>query len=212
MACAICQNRRPRRFCPGVRGDICAVCCGSEREVSVNCPLDCEYLRQAHIHERLAPPDPETIPNRDIPLTDGLLERNNELAAFLAGRLAAAALNTTGAVDSDVREALESLIRTYRTLESGVYYESLPENPLAAAIFRRVREGADQFREREKEETGISRTRDSDVLAMLVFLQRVEMGRNNGRPRGRAFIDALMQNYPGGPAEPPSPASSLLIP
>ena len=49
---------------------------------------------------------------------------------------AGAALDTPGAVDYDVREALEALIRTYRTLESGVYYESVPANPLAANIYR----------------------------------------------------------------------------
>ena len=55
MACALCETRRPRRFCPGVRGDICTLCCGSEREVSVACPLDCEYLREAHKHEKPVP-------------------------------------------------------------------------------------------------------------------------------------------------------------
>ena len=54
MPCAICQIRRPRRFCPGVRGDICSLCCGTEREVTVNCPLDCEYLQEARKHEKLS--------------------------------------------------------------------------------------------------------------------------------------------------------------
>ena len=42
--------RRPKRFCPGVRGDICTICCGTEREITVDCPLDCVYLREAHQH------------------------------------------------------------------------------------------------------------------------------------------------------------------
>jgi hypothetical protein len=37
----------------------------------------------------------------------------------------------------------------------------------------------------------MSKTRDADVLGMLVFLERVELDRNNGRPRGRAFLDLL---------------------
>ena len=45
MNCAICETRRPRRYCPGVRGEICAICCGTAREVTVDCPLDCPYLR-----------------------------------------------------------------------------------------------------------------------------------------------------------------------
>jgi hypothetical protein len=31
---------------------------------------------------------------------------------------------------------------------------------------------------------------------MLVFLQRVELHENNGRPRGRAFIDYLRTYFP----------------
>jgi len=60
MECAICQTRRPRRFCPGVRGEICSLCCGAEREVTVDCPLDCEFLREARRHEKA--PEPNAIP------------------------------------------------------------------------------------------------------------------------------------------------------
>ena len=56
MACAICETRRPRRFCPGVRGDICSICCGTEREVTVDCPLDCEFLQEARRHEKAPQP------------------------------------------------------------------------------------------------------------------------------------------------------------
>src|ERR1035441_6424798 len=52
MQCSICQTRRSRRFCPGVRGEICSLCCGEEREVTVDCPLDCEFLREGRRHEK----------------------------------------------------------------------------------------------------------------------------------------------------------------
>jgi hypothetical protein len=74
-----------------------------------------------------------------------------------------------------------------------------------------MQEAAAQFREGEKQETGISRTRDADVLAVLVFLQRLELSRNNGRRRGRAFVDALRQSYSGGAEAAPPPAGSSLI-
>src|SRR5215212_6262711 len=69
MACAICETRRPRRFCPGVRGDICSVCCGTEREVTVDCPFECEYLQQSRHHEKPAPLDSPALPNQDIRVT-----------------------------------------------------------------------------------------------------------------------------------------------
>ena len=78
---------------------------------------------------------PISFPNRDIRVTDEFLHENEELLVYFGRNLLAAALDTQDAVDNDVREALESLIRTYRTLESGVYYESRPQNPLAGAIY-----------------------------------------------------------------------------
>jgi len=38
--------------------------------------------------------------------------------------------------------------------------------------------------------------RDADVLGALVFLQRLELQHNNGRRRGRAFVDFLRAYFP----------------
>lgn len=212
MACAICQTRRPRRFCPGVRGDICSICCGTEREVTVNCPFECEYLQEARRRDRPAPIDPATVPNRDIPVTERFVDEHQHLLGFLGNVIAGAAFETGGAVDYDVREALEALIRTYRTLASGVYYESVPANPLAAHVYRAVQDAAAGFRQREQQELGMSRTRDADVLGVLAFLQRIELDRNNGRPRGRAFLDSLRAFYSERAPSPATPPSSLILP
>ena len=213
MACALCQTRRPRRFCPGVRGDICTTCCGTEREVTVSCPLDCEYLREARKHDRTPFIDPRQIPNRDIQVADELLSENENLLAFLSLVLTRAASETPRVVDFDMREALDALIRTYRTLESGVYYESRPNNPLAAHICDVVQAGIAQFRRDETEKLGMTRTRDADILGLLVFLQRFELDQNNGRRKGRAFLDALRAIYAeeDGPA-PQAASSSLILP
>jgi hypothetical protein len=192
MACAICQTRRPRRFCPGVRGDICTLCCGAGREVSVDCPLDCEYLREAHKHEKPIPIDPATLPNRDVPVSEEFLKENQEFLIFLGGSLARAALCTPEVVDFDIREALEASIRTHRTMQSGLLYESLPANPLAAGLSRALQAAVSEFREAEAERLGMHKTRDTTVLGLLVFLQNFELSYNNGRRRGRAFLDALV--------------------
>ena len=213
MACALCETRRPRRYCPGVRGDICTKCCGTGREVTVSCPLDCEYLREARKHDRTPLIDPRQVPNRDIKFGDELLSENEELLAFLTMTLTHAAAETPEVVDSDMREALDALIRTYRTLQSGVYYESRPNNPLAAHICDVAQAGIAKFRRDETESLGMTKTRDADILGLLVFLQRFELDQNNGRPKGRAFLDALRLAYvdEAGPA-PPAASSSLILP
>jgi hypothetical protein len=213
MACALCETRRPRRFCPGVRGDICTTCCGAEREVSVSCPLDCEYLREARKHDKTPPIDPEQVPNRDIKVTDRLVNENQGLLTFLSLALTRAASETPGVVDFDVRDALDALTRTYRTLQSGVYYESRPANPLAAHICGVVQAGIAEFRREETKSLGMTKTRDADVLGLLVFLQRFELDQNNGRRKGRAFLDAMRGICAGEPgAAAPAASSSLILP
>ena len=53
---------------------------------------------------------------------------------FCTFTLVDAALRTPGAVDSDVLAALAALIRTYRTSESGLVYETRAEDRVAAAV------------------------------------------------------------------------------
>ncbi len=212
MACAICETRRPKRFCPGVRGDICTICCGTEREITVTCPLDCEFLLEARLHEKPREFDRAEIPNLDVRVTEEFLESNQGLLFFVAQNLGAAAMGTADVVDADVREALDALVRTYRTMQSGVYYESVPSNPLAAALYGAVQSAVARFREEEHRETGLSRTRDADVLGLLVFLQRLAFGRDNGRRKGRAFVQFLEGYYSPSPDPGAERSSPLILP
>ena len=195
MKCKICEVRKPRRWCPGVRGDICSQCCGAEREVTVNCPFECEYLQQAWQREKPVQATPEQIPNRDIRLTDQFFREQEELITVLCAILLEAAMEVSGAVDYDVREALEALIRTYRTLESGLYYETKPENPLASAIQQGFQERVQDMREKLVK-SGRGSVRDADVLGGLVFLQRAGLQHDHGRRRGRAFLGSLRSLFP----------------
>ncbi|HWF07415.1 MAG TPA: hypothetical protein VG297_03070 [Bryobacteraceae bacterium] len=195
MNCVLCGIRKPRRYCPAVKGDICTVCCGTEREQSIDCPLECVYLQDAHEHERPPELDAATIPNQDIAVTEEFLKSNEVVMAFLALALFEGALAQPGATDYDVRDALESVIRTMRTMQSGIYYETMPENRFAAAIAAHVREKIEDLKKRELEATGASSIRDATLLGILAFLQRLEYSRNNGRKRSRAFLDFLRGFY-----------------
>lgn len=194
MKCAICQIRKPRRECPGVHGEICTICCGTEREQSVDCPLDCPWLHDAHEHEK-TDFDPATLPNQDIKVTEEFLAENEILLAFAAVSVFEAALDSPGTTDWDIREALESLVSSWRTLQSGLYYESRPTNTYAAAIADHIRKKIDEVREKEVQEHGTTSIRDSAILGVLAFLQRLEYTHNNGRKRSRAFLDFLRGFY-----------------
>jgi hypothetical protein len=113
-------------------------------------------------------------------------------------------------VDSDVREALDSLVRTYRTRESGLYYDTRPSNLIAAAVLERIQKGIEDFQQALAKHSGMETLRDADILGVLVFLESVEYQLNNGRKRGRAFLDMLREQS-SAPA-PEASGSSLVLP
>jgi len=111
-------------------------------------------------------------------------------------QLLQAALEIPNVVDSDIRDALDALVRTYRTLQTGLYYESRPENALAAAICDRLQAAVAEFRKAMAGRSGVQTVRDVDILGVLAFLQRMEIQQRNGRRLGRAFIDFLRLHFP----------------
>jgi hypothetical protein len=161
---------------------------------------------EARLHEKFPSVNPEEIPNLDVRVSEEFLREHEPLLIFLGAKLLEGSLETAGAVDSDVREALESLIRTYRTLQSGLYYESRPANLVAAAIHQKLQDSIQELR-KEMSEKGSTSIRDAEILGVLVFLERVGLHQNNGRPKGRAFIDYMRAHFPqkqSGPATEPS--------
>jgi hypothetical protein len=196
-----------------VRGDICAPCCGTEREVTVDCPLTCEYLIEARRHEKLRQFSSDDFPNQDIRVTESFLRQNAALLNFCGQSVLRAALDTRDAVDQDVREALDALVRTYRTMQSGLVYETRPSNPYAAAIQQRFSAALADFRERLAQQQGVHTIRDTDVLGILVFLERLSMQYDIGRRRGRAFLHYLLDNLGvGEPQAESTQGPSLLVP
>lgn len=163
--------------------------------MTVHCPLDCLYLQDARRHEKISGADPDQFPNKEIRVSPEFLREHEPVVLAIAVGVLEAALDT-GAVDYDVREALEALIRTYQTLESGLVYETRPPNTLAAGVYRWVQESITRFREEETKRRGATTVRDGDILRTLAFLQRLELDRNNGRKLGRAYIDFLRSYFP----------------
>jgi len=112
--------------------------------------------------------NPDQFPNQEIRVSETFLHDHEPLLIALGRAVLFAALETSGAVDFDVREALAALIRTQRTLESGLYYETRPENMVA-------RSSCAAFRNRSPSFGGLKRNAanhqdpDSEVLVVLVF-------------------------------------------
>lgn len=177
--------------------------------MSLSCPLDCEYLREAHRHENPVPVEESQMPDLDIEVSEEFVRQHEELLLFCIYSLLQAALKTPGATDADTLAALEALIRTHRTAESGLMYETRPENSIAAAIQRGFSDSLDDYRKMKVEREALQPVRNAEILVMLVFLRRIGLQNRNGRPRGRMYLDMLRQMTPVQEADERAPSIIL---
>ena len=144
--------------------------------------------------------------NSDIVVTEELLSKHEEFLLFCIYTLVQAAVRNSGAVDADVVAALEALIQTHRTLSSGLFYETKAENMVALAVQRSFAASLADYQKLRSERDALSPIRDSEVLTVLVFLYRIGQQNQNGRPRGRMFIDLLSHMTPQESVEERAPS------
>lgn len=196
--CAICHKRKAKRSCPGVRGDICAICCGTEREVTVDCPFDCTYLRESRRYDWKKSAPPASLPFPEIEVGNDFLAEHEPFIGQIGFQLFRYALENPKTNDHDMEGAIEKMIRTYETLSSGIYYDSLPEESSQVGVFRALKTFFDEYQQKAHEQGRVAGLKESDVIRSLVFLARIAAVHDNKRPRSRAFIDFLRQTFPGG--------------
>jgi hypothetical protein len=112
-------------------------------------------------------------------------------------------------VDNDVIEVLKSLESTMKTLSSGIYYESLPENSLRVSLFRRLKDRLDAFMQPEPQslEPSLKVSEAIDVLNFMTFTATVNA---NSRPRSRQYLDML--NSMAGQGAPEKRQANLILP
>jgi hypothetical protein len=133
MACPLCRQRRARRQCPALGRTICAVCCGSKRQVEISCPPDCGYLVAAQAHP---PASVRRQQDRDLAfvmaMRDGLTASQSDLflavLSFVAGLHADPLLTLQ---DDDVAQGAAALSATYETADRGLIYEHRPQSLVA---------------------------------------------------------------------------------
>jgi len=204
LSCALCEERKEKRFCPALHAKICPQCCGEQREVTLDCPSDCSYLLQARaqLGERGRVTGVQTVAEREVlfpavEIPEQFLYEREELILGLSFALAKSARVDRTLTDRDLISTVSSLAKSYQMLvNSSLIYEQPTANLAHQAVTREVETMVKEFREAEKQNIGHTRLRDSDVLRALVFLLRLAYGRTSGRPKSRAFVDFLFGQFP----------------
>jgi hypothetical protein len=196
LACPVCKKRKAKRYCPARAESICTVCCGTEREVTIDCPSDCAYLVESRKHDLgRREIDWGSVPFSGTRIPSSFVARHEPLVLALGYAICLNARDNPAVTDSDAIAGLQSLAEAYQTLSTGIYYEKPPDYAIQRGLYDSLKSAIENYRQAESQKTGIATVRDSEIRDALIFLAQLGATRTNGRPKGRAYLDLLRSQF-----------------
>lgn len=211
MVCPICQKRKAKRFCPAKFQTICTVCCGTEREVTIDCPSDCphliasrEYYEERHIV------DWDKVPFADKRIPRSILDAHEQLFLELAYVMGDYASANPALVDSDAQAALVALAETLQTRANGILYENPPDHRMQRELYKKLEEAIESYKKREGPGlVAVTSVRDSEIRDLVILFTQISASHSNGRPKGRALLDFVRSQFKPGTFS--QAASNLIV-
>ena len=136
------------------------------------------------------------VPFPDVSFSSDIVRTRENILSELGYTVAVYAIEQRSLTDSDVFAAVKALAEARRTLVSGIYYEKLPEIPVAAGLYAALAKYLEEEKSRAAEHPEYPALKDTEVFHLLVFFVRFARLRSNGRPRTRAFLNFLRSQFP----------------
>ncbi|MGA2607582.1 MAG: hypothetical protein ABSH01_09005 [Terriglobia bacterium] len=178
--------------------------------MSIDCPSDCPHLVASREYdEGRRQVDWEKVPFPDVRIPLEFAQSHSMLLAALISSIWEYARDHRQVVDTDAIAALQALAETYRTLSSGLYYERPPDFLYRRELYQVLKAALEEFKEAETQRLGLATTRDSEIRDALTFLTQLGATRENGRPKGRAFLDLIRTQL--APEASAKPASNIVL-
>ena len=207
--CPLCSERVGKRYCPAKETQICSVCCGTKREIEIDCPSTCVYLKSSRIYDAdKRVPDAE-IAARAQKYDDEFVQRYSPVLSTLAMVVVEERSNSPWLVDNDVIEVYKALNTTMKTLSSGIYYETVPEGAVRVALFKGLKSALDEMMQ-PNPHSNVPTLKVSEAVDVLDFLLIAAEGNASIRPKSRRYLELLSQL--AGPARPSDRSSGLILP
>ena len=204
--CPLCSERSGKRYCPAKESQICAICCGSKREIEIDCPSSCVHLQAGRSYEaEKRVPDPQLAAEVEK-YDDAFVYRFSPILDAISKSVAEERVNSPWLVDNDVIEVYQSLNTTVKTLSSGIYYESLPDGPVRLSLFRRLKSLLDHMMQPVADLPSLNAFEAVDVMNFLTLAAQMN---SSMRPRSRRYLDWLSSM---ARASSPEQSSGLIIP
>jgi hypothetical protein len=224
MRCPLCSSRPARRPCPALGREICAVCCGTKREIEIACPPGCGYLTASRTHPPAAVRKQQ---DQDVgavsPALAGLSEPRQQLFLFtmtLVDRFRGEGLDA--AADADAASAAAALAATFETASKGLIYEQRPDSVPAQRMADGIRgvleqlgrgrpssfaaDAATVLRRLQDCIDAVRRASPDDPRAFLALAGR--LSRRLGGPGPAGAEDGV----PGGGPAAAGPGPSIILP
>jgi hypothetical protein len=225
VVCPLCHQRKPKRACPALGQQICAVCCGTKRLVEISCPPDCGYLQAARAN-------PPAVVQRQqqmdramlLPLLQGLSERQARLLLTFAAVTSRHQPDTLQKlVDDDIAQAAGALASTLETAAKGIVYEHQPASLVATRLMVELKRVADEVLKNAgsalERDAAIALRRIEHAATKMVTVRSAAAPNSSDSARQaenefQLLLARVLTPPPGTePAETPAPpASSLIIP
>jgi len=207
--CPLCSERPGKRYCPAKTDQICAVCCGTKREVEIDCPSSCPHLiagRSYEAEKRI--PDPE-LAQKVEKYSNDFVYRYAPILDEISRSVVEERLQSPWLVDNDVVEVYKSLSATMKTLSSGIYYETLPDGPVRISLFRRLKAKLDELMQ-PSADADKRILKVTEAVDVLDFLTVAVQANSSVRPKSRRYLDWLAQMSGLSPAS--EQTSGLILP
>jgi len=207
MPCPLCQKRPSKRVCPGVRQEICPVCCATKRLVEIQCPDDCRYLESAQKHPAALV---KRQIDRDLTTLMATVGRLSEHQLQLLFVLQSVVLSfkpdgIARLADGDVALAAGALASTLEAATKGLIIDESTASIPAEELRRAMKPVVD-----EVGKAGGTRA-EREVAAVLRAMERGAKHEGGLIPEGQtAYLDLVGRVFQQRP-QTPRPADKPLI-
>jgi hypothetical protein len=203
MKCALCEQRKGKRYCPAKAGLLCAQCCGEKRVLEIACPESCEYLksgREWEVEDYKRHMQKMGPANRDK--HQKAISDYQDVIAHLEYALARERILSRDLKDRDVVRAVDVLLETYRTEEKGILYEKTSDDLRIESLRRELRAIIESFRNPKGEErAGIvdphnGRLQLGGAVECLEFIRTLAAAYLEDNSYGSGYVDFLARVIP----------------
>ena len=192
--CPLCSARAGKRYCPAKDTRICSVCCGTKREIEIDCPSSCTYLKASRSYELEKPIVDSELMNKIRKYDNSFVERFQYVLETINRGVSEDRMTSPLLVDNDVIEVYKSLAATMKTLSSGIYYESLPDSAVRVSLFRRLKDAIDELMQPDAASDHPT-LKASEAVDVLDFVTLAAQMNSSVRPRSRQYLDWIAETF-----------------